>query len=358
MGRKKINENNKKDNKKRLDRNNVKSKRMVWIVVSALVLTIGIGIIGFMSTSVSNNDIPTSQNITGNWMDIHGIGMYPSDNGKDSSLYLATHNGLFIKDNSSSAWKEIGDDKSDFMGFTINPSKEGVMYSSGHPQTGGNLGFRTSDDYGATWQKVSDVTTPNPIDFHTMTIGNNPEIIYAASGMGDNIFISTDEGKNWTITNPPGGQLVITLAANQTNSNILYAATTNGLFSSTDQGKGWQKINSDLIGGNDTMVTGIEISSDGKTAYAFAVPNPTSENENGYILKSTDGGKIWAKTDGQIAGVQFASKFAFGNNGEIYATVTQDSVETGVASSVFSSNDDGKTWTLEGTNNNKLLGGT
>jgi len=123
-------------------------------------------------------------------MDIHGLGIYPSEEGNDDgSLYLATHNGLFKKDNSSSVWNEIGDDKSDFMGFAIISSKEGVMYSSGHPQTGGNLGFRISNDYGVTWQKVSDVTTPAPIDFHTMTVGDNPEIIYAASGMGDNIFL-------------------------------------------------------------------------------------------------------------------------------------------------------------------------
>lgn len=116
--------------------------------------------------------------------------------------------------------------------FTINPAREVAMYSSGYPQTGDNLGFRSSNDYGETWQKASDVTTHAPIDFHTMTVGNNPEIIYTVSGMGDNIFISTDEGKNWTITSPLGGQQVITLAANQSNSNNVYASTTGGLFSS------------------------------------------------------------------------------------------------------------------------------
>lgn len=291
-------------------------------------------------------------------MDVHGVEIYTSQEG--DSIYLATHNGLFKKDvgnNSSNTtgWTEVGNDKSDFMGFTINPDNKGVMYSSGHPQTGGNLGFRISDDYGETWQKVSDVTTPTPIDFHTMTTGNNPEIIYASSGMGDNIFISTDEGKNWTITSPPGRQQVITLAANQSNSNNVYAATTGGLFSSIDQGENWQQINNELTSGNDKMIAGIEISSDGNTAYAFAVPNSAGQTESGFIIKSMDGGKTWTKTDGQITGAVFVSKFAFGNNGEVYVAVTQDSMETDVASSVFSSKDDGKTWTLEGTNNNKLL---
>jgi hypothetical protein len=108
------------------------------------------------------------------------------DIGVNSSLFSSNTSG----------WVEVGEDRSDLMGFTIDPSTKGVMYSSGHPQTGGNLGFRISNDYGTTWQKVSDVTSPTPIDFHTMTVGNNPKMTYASSGMGDNIFISTDGGKN------------------------------------------------------------------------------------------------------------------------------------------------------------------
>jgi len=364
VGTKKIKKNNNANNKKILNKKD--SQKSKLIVVAIAIAVASIGIISFMTTfaSENSNDISSSQNLTGNWMDVHGVGIYSAADTSDNnnSLYLATHNGLFKKDignTSSSAnisgWVEVGKDKSDLMGFTIDPSTKGVMYSSGHPQTGGNLGFRISNDYGVTWQKVSDVTSPTPIDFHTMTVGNNPEIIYAASGMGDNIFISTDGGNNWTITSPPDGQQVVTLATNQSNSNILYAGTTNGLFSSQDQGKNWQEIENELIIGNNTLITGIEISPDGKTVYAFAVPNQADETGNGYIIKSIDGAKTWTKTEGQIPGAQFVSKFAFDNNGVIYAALIQESTETGVASSVYSSNNDGKTWTLEGTNNDKLL---
>ena len=367
MGAKKIRTNNTANNKKKL--NNKGSQKSKLTVVAIAIAVVSIGIIGFMTTSASenNNTNSSSQNLIGNWMDVHGIGVSSAEtNDNKNSLYLATHNGLFKKDmgnNSSSSsnasgWVEVGNDKSDLMGFTIDPSTKGVMYSSGHPQTGGNLGFRISNDYGVTWQKVSDVTSPTPIDFHTMTVGNNPEIIYAAGGMGDNIFISTDGGKNWTITSPPNGQQVVTLAANQSNSKILYAGATNGLFSSIDQGKNWQEVNDELVSGNTSMITGIEISPDGKTAYAFAVPNqPDESGINGYIIKSIDGAKSWTKTSGQIPGAQFVSKFAFDSNGDVYTALIQDSTETGVASSVYSSNDDGKTWILEGTNNNKLLTG-
>ncbi len=78
-----------------------------------------------------------------------------------------------------------------------------------------NLGFRISNDYGVTWEKVSDVTTPSPIDFHTMAVGSNPNIMYGASGMGDKVYFSLDEGTNWNAVNPPNGVRVVTLAVNQ-----------------------------------------------------------------------------------------------------------------------------------------------
>ena len=48
---------------------------------------------------------------------------------KCKPLIPAAHKGLFKRENgnSSSSWAEVGNDKSDMMGFTINPSKEGVM---------------------------------------------------------------------------------------------------------------------------------------------------------------------------------------------------------------------------------------
>ncbi len=286
-----------------------------------------------------------NQNVTGKWMDVHGVGVFTA--GKDNSLYLATHNGLFKKENgnSSSGWVEAGNDKSDLMGFTVNPSKEGVMYSSGHPQTGGNLGFRVSTDYGMTWQKVSDVTEP-PIDFHAMTMGTNPETIYGSSGMGNIIYVTQNEGKTWTGVSPPNRENIMMLEANQTDSDILYASTASGLFSSMDRGNNWQKVNTGLVGAG-AVVTGFGLPSDNsKIAYAFVIP---SQGEEGYVIKSTDGAKTWAKTDGQISGAKYLGKFAFGKNGEIYATVNQET-PNGVASSVYSSNDGGKTWLLEGTN--------
>lgn len=348
-------------NKKKITKTKKSLDRNLNIIFIVIIVSVGFGLISFIINPDSNDkivniDSSNNQTIVGSWTDVHGIGMFPKGKDEGNSLYLATHNGLFKKDaDKLSNWIQIGKYRSDLMGFAINPNKEGVMYSSGHPHTIGNLGFRMSDDYGVTWQKVSDVTTPTPIDFHTITMGYNPEIIYGASDMGDIIFSSLDEGKTWNVTSSPNGEKVITLTANQTDSNIVYASTTEGLFWSTDQGQSWQEINNELINGNshDTIVTGLEISSDGKTVYAFVTPG-RGEDIDGYIIKSTDGAKTWTKTFGQIEGAHFISRFGFGNAGEIYAIVNQNTAKYGMASSVYKSNEQGEKWILEGTNSQSL----
>ncbi len=73
---------------------------------------------------------------------IHGLG-YDS---KNNRLFIATHYGIFI-------WKEgqlfqLGKSRDDFMGFSLHPSNFDVIYTSGHPKDGGNMGVMKSEDGG------------------------------------------------------------------------------------------------------------------------------------------------------------------------------------------------------------------
>ncbi|HJU59497.1 MAG TPA: hypothetical protein VJ583_07085, partial [Nitrososphaeraceae archaeon] len=157
------------NNSKKISHNNtfLHTKYLV-LGIAVLIAIIGITISYpyFLSSNANLVSPSDKSNILGNWHDIHGVGIFNTDGNSndDGSVYLATHNGLFNKKQNSS-WVKVGNDKSDLMGFIINPTKEGVMYSSGHPVNGGNLGFRMSTDSGKTWQTISTVTD-NPIDFH------------------------------------------------------------------------------------------------------------------------------------------------------------------------------------------------
>src|SRR3546814_5804623 len=67
------------------------------------------------------------------------------------------------------------------MGFTPHPADPEVLYASGHPAGGGNLGFIVSRDGGQSWAKLSD-GAGGPDDFHQMDISKaDPQVIYGRS---------------------------------------------------------------------------------------------------------------------------------------------------------------------------------
>lgn len=310
-----------------------KNKKFVLIAIP-IVIIIGIA----LSLPIQNNlDTPTSK-LQGPWSDIHGVGMFLS--GNDDTLYLATHQGLFEK--IDSGWQRVGNDNADLMGFSMNHETE-TMYSSGHPKTGGNLGFRMSEDKGNSWTTISKVKD-SPVDFHAMTASQAQKgLIYGSPGGGYELFVTSGDGTFWNSLNIPNQ--IISLAADPLDPNRVYAGTTSGLYVSNNQGKQWEQVDSDIEKG---VITGIGFSSDGKTMYAFS-----TLDGNGMIVKSIDGGNTMVKTQGQITDARGVWNFAPGRSGEIYA-ITAQQVASGIAMSVYKTDDNGASWILEGTNNSEL----
>jgi hypothetical protein len=233
------------------------------------------------------------------------------------------------------------------MGFLVSPSREGVMYSSGHPPTGGNLGFRKSTDGVQTWQTISSVTSPTPVDFHAMAASAADEnLIYGSPGSGNDIYITHDEGNTWERLSPPAR--TISLAAHPNDSNVVYAGTLDGLFVSSDQGNSWERVIEELLEG---AVTGLGFS--GSELYAYVLP----DQGEGHIARSSSSdssGQTWVRIDVAIPSIQGAWKFLEGENGEIYTIVIQRTASGETASSVYKSADGGTSWILEGTNNESI----
>ena len=187
----------------------------------------------------------------------HGLAVDPADS---SRLLLATHHGLFAMGEDGSA-RQVSSGAEDFMGFSSHPSDGVTLYSSGHPPTGGNLGFRTSTDGGQTWTRISKGAT-GIADFHSMAVSAaDPKTIY---GTYAGLQVSRDGGKSWTLVGP-GPEGVIDLAASAVDANIVYAGTRIGLMRSADGGVSWKPAHSSSEGA--PMVA---VANDG-TVYAFVL---------------------------------------------------------------------------------------
>jgi BNR/Asp-box repeat protein len=187
----------------------------------------------------------------------HGLAVDPTDS---SRLLLATHHGLFAMGADGSA-RQVSSGTEDFMGFSPHPSDGVTLYSSGHPPTGGNLGFRVSTDGGQTWTRLSKGAT-GIADFHSMAVSAaDPKTIY---GTYAGLQVSRDGGKSWTMVGP-GPEGVIDLAASAVDANILYAGTRIGLMRSADGGVSWKPAHP-----SSEAAPMVAVANDG-TVYAFVL---------------------------------------------------------------------------------------
>lgn len=187
----------------------------------------------------------------------HGIAVDVADH---TRLYLATHHGLYVIASDGRA-QRISETRDDFMGFTAHPADSSVLFASGHPADGGNLGFITSIDRGQTWKKLSD-GVHGPVDFHQMDVSKaDPKVIYGVYG---DLERSSDGGGTWSWIGPVP-MSIVALAASSRDVNIVYAATESGVLRSSDGGKSWQ-----ATGNSGHPVTMVHVTHSGRI-YAFTV---------------------------------------------------------------------------------------
>lgn len=264
----------------------------------------------------------------------HGIAVDPRD---PDRLYLATHHGVFVVGPDGAA-RRISESRDDFMGFTPHPADPDVLYASGHPAGGGNLGFIVSRDGGKSWSKLAD-GVGGPVDFHQMDVSKaDPQVIYGVYG---NLQRSTDSGRSWTRVGPaPEG--IIGLAASSKDVDTIYAATKGGLLVSTNGGRRWRSAH-----GSHRPATMVHVTPAG-TVYAFIAGIG--------LVRATE-----PQLDWQVVSREFGGAYvlhlatASRGSGRMYAVTF--SPDTG-AQALRVSRDGGTQWTALGPGEGNRGGGS
>jgi photosystem II stability/assembly factor-like uncharacterized protein len=263
----------------------------------------------------------------GNWRTdnhVHGLGV---NSANPQIIYVASHNGL-LQRSEDGKWDWMGKQRADYMGFTADPTNSKRFYSSGHPSTGGNLGFQVSDSQGEDWKQIS---MPG-VDFHALAIApSNPAIFYGYPASGaEGLHVSTDGGKTWKRTRMEGlGNHPFNLVVDPQNADRVYAVTQSGLYESRDRGERWTLLPST----QDAPIVGLALQTEGDktTMYGYRAAQSAAG-----IYRSLDEGKTWEKwgngTDGLILYLAIAPR-----NSQVFYAINQDNT-------VFQSQDSGKTW--------------
>lgn len=247
---------------------------------------------------------------------VHGIGVDPTN---ASTIWLATHHGFFAVSADGTATR-LSDTQSDFMGFTPHPADASVLFASGHPPSGGNLGVLKSTDGGQSWERIA-TGVNGPVDFHQMDVSPADSRVLYGAYVGQ-LQVSRDGGASWNIVGP-APQGLIDLAASASDPDRLYAGTEQGLRLSRDGGKSWQPAH--VLNRPATMV---EVTPDG-TVYAFMIGNG--------LLRTSEPNLAW-QTVSEAFGDDYVLHLAADprNAGRLYAATYRGKVLT--------SADAGKTW--------------
>ena len=202
-------------------------------------------------------------------------------------IYLATTVGAFLSKNGGREWEErmAGMKEVHIVTcITMDHRHPRVLYAG---TTGGTY---RSEDGGTTWQKKNSGLIPDDVLNAAMALGvnmlavdpRNSDVVYAATTKG--LFRSTNRGEYWEqIGQGLSNQFISTMALHPTDPNIFYIGGPDGLLKTIDGGKTWQPHNQGLTTLN---VRTISLSrSDPQLLYL-------GTNGSG-LYRSTDGGEQW-----------------------------------------------------------------
>lgn len=263
---------------------------------------------------------------------IHAIGVNPQNH---EVVYIATHHGIVIR-SPEGEWLQLGEDRSDLMGFAMHPEDQMFLYRSGHPgpdhDAGGhhNLGFEVSSDGGATWQRRS----MEGVDFHTLAIApSNPDVFYGFATSGQQgLFKTEDGGNSWELLSAEGlTEAPFKFAVAPQNPDHIFATTQVGLFESTDGGQTWSLIPNTA----DTPLTTLVALPEGEQNQLIGYQiTPSTQS----FVSSEDTGQSWEPLgSSELEGLVLHMASAPSNPSMLYAATDQNQV--------YQSSDRGATWT-------------
>lgn len=229
--------------------------------------------------------------------------------------------------------------------------------------TGG--GVWKTEDYGISWDNISDGFFATPSIGAISVFQNDPNIIYVGTGSdglrsnvitGKGVYKSEDAGKTWSMIGLEKTGQIGSVEIHPSDPNTVYVAAIGqafgrnedrGVFKTTDGGQNWSKVfyHSDSVGVSD-----IEFAPDDpNTIYAGLWRGERkpwtiiSGSTEGGVYKSTDGGANWTKlTNGLpnnlVGKVDFAVSPA--NPDVVYANIEASDEQGGL----YRSDDRGASW--------------
>lgn len=258
---------------------------------------------------------------------------------------------------------------------TVGPERGGrVTTVTGTPMLPGTFylgasggGVWKSEDYGTTWNNVSDGFFATPSIGAIEVAINDPNIVYVGTGSdglrsnvisGKGMYKSIDAGKTWEHIGLKDVGQIGAVEIDPTNNNIVWVAAIGnafkpnkdrGIYKTIDGGLNWEKVlfvsdkvgfaDLELLPGNPNIVYAAAWKGERKP---WTIISGGQNNEGG-IYKSINGGKDWVKLEnglpkGLIGKIDLAVSPV--NSSILYAVIEAPDKEGGL----YKSEDQGKSF--------------
>jgi photosystem II stability/assembly factor-like uncharacterized protein len=181
-------------------------------------------------------------------------------------------------------WSSVGPDGGDVRSFAAVPDNPNHIY----------LGTTTSwiydsADGGASWHRLAKLDSDDSLVIDSIIVDSaNPAVVYAAAWSlahsGGGLWVSHNGGRIWSEISGLHGQSIRALTQSQSNPEMLFAGTLEGVFRSVDGGATWNQISPS----DSHEIHEVE-------SLAVDPVNPDVVYAGTWHLpwKTTDGGKTW-----------------------------------------------------------------
>lgn len=267
-------------------------------------------------------------------------------------------------------WRSIGPYVGGRVIAVTGVAQQPNLYYMG--ATGG--GVWKSQNYGATWENISDKYFDNANIGAIAVASSDPKVIYVGTGesdirntllTGDGMYKSTDAGQTWTKIGLTSTHVISQIVVDPTHPDIVYVAalghvwapnSERGVYKSADGGQTWKKILyvNDKTGAidlvmdpRDPQILYAALWQAHRTHWGFSSGGPGSG-----IYETRDGGNSWTNithNPGLPSGIfgRVGLAIAPSDPNVMYAII--QAKYQGQDGGVFRSDDAGQSWKLVNT---------
>ncbi|WP_231638052.1 YCF48-related protein [Piscinibacter sakaiensis] len=241
----------------------------------------------------------------------------------------STNGSLYRTTDAGATWSPVSIDPVTPPGVTRSPRLQFTSPASGWYLRQGGVTLEHSMDGGTSWRKLS---IPRANDVHFL---DDRQGILALAAPG--VSLTADGGETWS---PSIALPFVPYAVRWVTRDVVVATgAAGGIARSTDGGRTWTAQAS----GTDKALTRL-VSAGATHGWAIAVAepfvsNPLDQAAPRFVLRTTDGGATWLKTDLPTQAVLNDLVFLDARNGYIVAA-------GGV---VLATTDGGVSWTVQAT---------